>query len=338
MQIDHCELCLCSAGGVRPDDFRFRAGYKIGDQCLSGCQPRIKIGAYFGRLAVICGIDRHTWTEEPDRGSSRSDQAQNKDHSLHYSPSGQLLRLQNDMTMKPDHRCRNGKSQTMQEYSMRTVLITGASRGIGAAMARQMTKRQDHVIACARDVTALGPEAAERRSLDVTDTAALELLASEMATRDLDLLICNAGVFEGRGGIEDATLTATAFENSFAVNVTGVFLTIRACLPALRRRKGKIAVISSQMGSTARGKGNSYAYRASKSAATNLAACLSHELAPDGIAVGAYHPGWVRTDMGGAGADISAEDSAAGLIARFDELAVNTSGKLRFFSGEDIPF
>ena len=92
------------------------------------------------------------------------------------------------------------------------------------------------------------------------------------------------------------------------------------------------------MGSTARAKGSAYIYRASKAAATNLAICLSKELGEEGIAVAAYHPGWVRTEMGGAGADISVEESAAGLIARFDELDMKGTGAFRFFSGEPIPF
>lgn len=221
---------------------------------------------------------------------------------------------------------------------MPTILITGANRGIGAEMAQQMTLRGDHVIGCARDAQALATSLADRCALDVTDTASLKALQASLVNTKLDLLVCNAGVLHGRGGVDDPAYTAEAFANSFAVNVTGVFMTVQACLPALRRAKGKIAIISSQMGSTERAKGAAYAYRASKSAATNLAVCLSKELADEGIAVGAYHPGWVRTDMGGTSADVSPEDSAAGLIARFDELSVATAGQLLFYSGEAIPF
>lgn len=222
---------------------------------------------------------------------------------------------------------------------MAEVLITGASRGIGREMALRMAARGDHVRACAREVAA-APSGANISpvALDVTDDGSLAALASGLEGASLDLLVCNAGALAGRGGVDDPAYDRAAFDNVLAVNVTGVFLTIRACLPAIRRAKGKIAVISSQMGSSERAKGNAYLYRASKAAATNLAVALSKELAGEGIAVGAYHPGWVRTDMGGAGADISVEESAAGLIGRFDALSLATTGCFEFYSGEAIPF
>lgn len=220
---------------------------------------------------------------------------------------------------------------------MTTTLITGANRGVGAEMARQMKARGDHVIGCARSGEA--PMASETWQLDVTSATSLETLKQRLERQALDLLICNAGALVGRGQIEDDVYTSEAFANVLAVNVTGVFMTIRACLPALRRSNaGKIAVISSQMGSSERAKGNAYLYRASKAAATNLAVSMSKELAAEGIAVGAYHPGWVRTDMGGAEADISATESAEGLIQRFDALSVETAGCFEFYSGEPIPF
>lgn len=222
---------------------------------------------------------------------------------------------------------------------MAEVLITGASRGIGREMAQRMAARGDSVTAAARD--AGSAPAGERLSplqLDVTDDASLAKLAEGMEDAALDLLVCNAGALIGRGGVDDPAYDRAAFEQVLAVNVTGVFLTIRACLPAIRRAQGKIAVISSQMGSSERAKGNSYLYRASKAAATNLAVAMSKELAAEGVAVGAYHPGWVRTDMGGSEADISVEESAKGLIERFDALNLETTGCFEFYSGEAIPF
>ena len=220
---------------------------------------------------------------------------------------------------------------------MAKVLVTGASRGIGREMAAQMVARGDEVLAATRG-EGRAPGGATPVSLDVTDPGSIDALTARLADDVLDLLVCNAGALRGRGGLDDPDYTFDAFSEVLAVNVTGVFMTIRAALPAIRRAKGKIAVISSQMGSSERAKGNAYLYRASKAAATNLAVALSKELAADGVAVGAYHPGWVRTDMGGQTADISAEESAAGLIERFGELDLATTGCFRFYSGEAIPF
>ena len=220
---------------------------------------------------------------------------------------------------------------------MAKVLVTGASRGIGREMAAQMVARGDEVLAATRG-EGRAPGGATPISLDVTDPGSIDALTARLADDALDLLVCNAGALRGRGGLDDPDYTFDAFSEVLAVNVTGVFMTIRAALPAIRRAKGKIAVISSQMGSSERAKGNAYLYRASKAAATNLAVALSKELAADGVAVGAYHPGWVRTDMGGQTADISAEESAAGLIERFGELDLATTGCFRFYSGEAIPF
>lgn len=222
-----------------------------------------------------------------------------------------------------------------------TALITGANRGVGRAMAEAMLRRGDRVLAANRG-GAPGPDGAETLALDVTDDASLGALARRLEGEALDLLVCNAGALIGRGGIDDPAFTREAFETVLAVNVTGVFMTVRAALPALKAGEGgaggKIAVVSSQMGSSARPRGWAYPYCASKAAATNLAANMAVELAADGIAVGAYHPGWVRTDMGGEGADISAAESAAGLIERFDALSLETSGCFEFYSGEPIPF
>lgn len=224
---------------------------------------------------------------------------------------------------------------------MTTILITGASRGIGLEMARQAAARGDDVIAAVRDPQAEGPaglpEAVERLPLDVTDPGSCAALAETLAGRRIDLLVCNAGVLVGRGGMEDSPYAPEDWAQTFAVNVTGVFQTVRALLPRMEAG-GRIAVISSMMGSSARAPGGSYIYRASKAAATNLAMNLARELAPRGIAVGAYHPGWVRTDMGGSSADVAVEDSAAGLLARFDELGPSSTGDFRTYSGEAIPF
>jgi NAD(P)-dependent dehydrogenase (short-subunit alcohol dehydrogenase family) len=126
---------------------------------------------------------------------------------------------------------------------------------------------------------------------------------------------------------------------TFATNVTGVFLAVQALLPGLRAAgAAKIAIISSQMASHTRAPGGSYVYRASKAAALNLGRNLAADLAPEGIAVGIYHPGWVRTDMGGAAAEISVDEAAEGLIARFAALGPASTGCFETWDGRAHPY
>jgi NAD(P)-dependent dehydrogenase (short-subunit alcohol dehydrogenase family) len=99
----------------------------------------------------------------------------------------------------------------------------------------------------------------------------------------------------------------------------------------------RVAIISSQMGSTQRAPGGSYIYRASKAAAVNLGRNLATDLRDLGIAVGVYHPGWVRTDMGGRTAEIDVGESASGLTARFGELDLASTGCFRTWDGRNHP-
>lgn len=230
----------------------------------------------------------------------------------------------------------------------RTILISGANRGVGLALARQAAARGDAVLATARDparaaalnaLRATGGDVSVFR-LDVTDPASAADLAAQLTGRALDLLVCNAGAMIGRGGIDDPSCTAEAWREVLMTNAAGPFFTVRALLPLLRKARGgaKVAVISSRMGSSAAARGSAYLYRASKAAATNLAVNLAVELKPLGIAVGAYHPGWVRTDMGGTGADLTPDQSAAGLLARFDALSLATTGVVEDYQGVPIAF
>lgn len=229
----------------------------------------------------------------------------------------------------------------------KTVLITGASRGIGLALARAFAARGDRVVATARDPgnasalhdasEAAAPGWIEIRELDVTEPASVEALAGKVGA--LDLLVCNAGQYLVRGGIDDPAHTRDAWESVLMTNVAGVFFSVRGLIGRLAEAdEPKIAVISSIMASSANAPGGSHLYRASKAAATNLARNLAVDLKPRGIAVGAYHPGWVRTDMGGGSADISVEESAAGLVARFDALSLATTGVFEDYQGRAIPF
>ena len=218
-----------------------------------------------------------------------------------------------------------------------SVLVTGASRGIGRALHDLYRERGAEVIGTARS-----PEEGMMR-LDVADPASHAALADALGERAIEVVVCNAGINPDKG-MRIADYDAEVFARSFAVNATGAFLTVQALLPHLRRarlRQGgrpRVAIVSSQLGSSEIASGGGYAYRASKAAAINLGRNLAADLAREGIAVGVYHPGWVRTDMGGASAPVTPRRSAEGLAARIEALAVETTGAFETWDGRVHPF
>lgn len=230
---------------------------------------------------------------------------------------------------------------------MSTVLITGANRGIGLALAERYVARGDRVIATVRNpATAAslntlaqhGPGSVDVVTCDVSSEAAMGQIQAAAAHGPLDLLINNAGQLNTFGGLDDPAHTHAAWRDVLMANVAGPFFVTRACLPALMAAPGKVAIITSIMGSTARAPGGAPAYRASKAAATNLARNLAAELSGSQIAVGAYHPGWVRTDMGGDRADLSIDESADGLVTRFDALSMATTGVVEDYRGAALAY
>lgn len=211
------------------------------------------------------------------------------------------------------------------------IVITGATRGIGAGLA-------DHYRGAGHDVTGTGRSAGAQMTLDVTQPADHSAMAKALEGRAVDMLVCNAGVYMDKGEDLETGYAPDLWSQTFAANVTGVFLTVQSLLPCLRLSAApKVAIISSQMGSSTQAKGTSLIYRVSKAAALNLGLNLSAALRPEGIAVGIYHPGWVRTDMGGAEAAISTDESVSGLVARFDALRLETSGCFETWDGRAHP-
>ncbi len=222
-----------------------------------------------------------------------------------------------------------------------TMLITGANRGVGAALLAAARAAGHEALGTARRPSG------DLLPLDVTDPAAHRALADRLEGRPISVLVCNAGIYPDRGrGLEDGhdpghdpAHDPALWAEGFATNVTGVFLGVQSLLPNLSAAQGaRIAILSSQMGSSARAPGGSYIYRATKAAVLNLGRNLASDLAPRGIAVGIYHPGWVRTDMGGAGAAISPAESAEGLLARIDALTLATTGCFEDWQGQPLPF
>ena len=213
-----------------------------------------------------------------------------------------------------------------------TIVITGASRGIGATLAAQYKDAGEEVIGTARSAGA-------GAVLDVTDPASHAAFAANLQGRPLDLLICNAGVYLDKGDDLDTGFGPDLWAQSFATNVTGVFLTVQSLMPNLRAAKGAIlGARASHLGSQTRAPGGSYIYRASKAAVINLGRNLAVDLKPEGIAVGIYHPGWVRTDMGGDQGEISVTESAQGLAKRIAALDLAQTGAFETWDGRAHPF
>ena len=212
------------------------------------------------------------------------------------------------------------------------VLITGANRGIGAGLAAAYKASGATVTATARDAPGM-------TRLDVTDARSLGAVSAQLGTGALDLLVCNAGVYLDKDESLADVFAPALWAESFALNVTGVFLSVQAFLPHLARATApRIAIIASQMGSSTRAPGGSYIYRASKAAAINLGRNLATDLKPRGIAVGVYHPGWVQTDMGGASAEITTAKAVAGLVARFAALDLARTGCFETWDGRAHSF
>ena len=208
-----------------------------------------------------------------------------------------------------------------------TILITGATRGIGAGLAA-------HYRAAGEEVIGTGRSAGADLTLDVTQPADHTAMAAHLDGQPIDLLVCNAGVYLDKGEVLDEGYAPDLWARSFAANVTGVFLTVQALLPNLRAAPApKIAIISSQMASHTHAPGGSYIYRASKAAVLNLGRNLASDLAGE-VAVGIYHPGWVQTDMGGAQAAITVDQSVQGLVARFAALSSDTTGCFETWDGQ----
>ena len=213
-----------------------------------------------------------------------------------------------------------------------TIVITGASRGIGAGLA-------EHYRAQGVDVMGTSRSAMGDITLDVTLPSSHTEMAAALGDKPVELLVCNAGLYLDKGDTLENGFGADLWAQSFATNVTGAFLSIQALLPNLQRAGSpRIAIISSQMGSSERAGGSSYIYRSSKAAVLNLGRNLALDLKDEGIAVGIYHPGWVQTDMGGDAAAITVDQSVSGLVERFAALSLETTGRFENYDGADMPY
>lgn len=219
---------------------------------------------------------------------------------------------------------------------MATIVITGSNRGIGLRLARLYAEAGHHLISGIRKPETATEVPGEILPLDVGNDASVAAFAKALNGRPVDILINNAGV----GGPERQSsldMDFPAFLATLNINTLGPLRVTQALLPNLRAADGaKVAVLSSRMGSFSDPVPSMVAYRASKTAVNKAIQCLATDLEPEDIAVAALHPGWVRTDMGGAAADLAPEESAAGLKAVIDGLSLATTGRFWNYDGSVI--
>jgi NAD(P)-dependent dehydrogenase (short-subunit alcohol dehydrogenase family) len=233
-----------------------------------------------------------------------------------------------------------------KEKLMAHWLIAGASRGIGLEMARQLALRGETITASLRDssaheplTAALAPIAKRGRivTFDTRDEASLRAVAAQIE-EPVDVLVANAGAY----GPMRQSATDMDFDGALdllSTNTLGPLRVAQAFLPLVRRGDNpRIALMSSRLGSMAVGGTFNVAYRTSKAGLNRIAQCLAADLKPQGVSVIALHPGWVRTDMGGAGADLSVDESAAGVIAVCAGLTLADTGRFLDYRGQDLPW
>jgi NAD(P)-dependent dehydrogenase (short-subunit alcohol dehydrogenase family) len=224
---------------------------------------------------------------------------------------------------------------------METVLITGASRGIGLQLVNQFLELNYKVIATYRNKPSI--ELDQLRSyehlslveLEVTDEISINKLKDYLQGIKVDILINNAGII----GPEDQSadgITQQDWLTTFAINSIAPLMISRAVLNNMESAiNPRIMTISSQMGAINRDNVGMYAYRSSKAAVNKVMKVLALELKEKSIAVCLIHPGWVKTDMGGQSADITASQSAMGIVNIARGLTMESSGKFFTWEGNE---
>ena len=224
-----------------------------------------------------------------------------------------------------------------------TIVVTGANRGIGLALTRELAQAGKRVVAAcrapnrARELAALAG-AVEVRELDVADEGSVARFVASLAGEAVDVLVNNAGV---GGGSHQAVrdMDYAAWREALEVNTIAPFRLATALLPNLRRsNRPRIVAVSSQMGSLHRKSAGMYAYRSSKAALNKVMQVLAVELEREGIVVCPVHPGWVRTGMGGPGAELSVDESAKGLAQWIESLGLEHSGRFWTWDGREHPW
>lgn len=219
---------------------------------------------------------------------------------------------------------------------MGAIIVTGANRGIGLELCKQLKEKGAEVIGvCRRASEALsGLGVRVEEGVDVTDDVSVAALAQRLEGVAVDTLINNAGVLRV-DSLDNLNFDDLRFQ--FEVNSIGPLRVTKALLPNLAKGS-KVAIVSSRMGSIDdNGSGRMYGYRMSKAAVNMGGTSLAKDLQPQGIPVAILHPGMVATEMTG-GRGISPEEAARGLLTRIDGLTLENSGTFWHANGEVLPW
>lgn len=220
---------------------------------------------------------------------------------------------------------------------MGTWVVTGANRGIGLELCRQLKQRGEDVVAACRtsspELDGLGLTVVS--GVELTSDAAAAAIEGALGDKKIDVLLHNAGML-----VPDALemLDFEAVKKQLEVNAIGPLRLTRGLLSRLGKGS-KVALVSSRAGSIGdNGSGGLYGYRMSKAALNMAGVSLARDLAPRGVMVVILHPGFIRTAMtGGAGND-DPPVAAKGLLARIDELTPAQSGAFLHANGEKLPW
>ena len=218
---------------------------------------------------------------------------------------------------------------------MARVLITGASRGVGAELAKQYAAAGDEVIACVRDPSGTdlnGGIAVEQ--MDVGDPASISAARERIGDGAIDILINNAGAVGGEHQAVD-DIDIEEWHRTLDVNTIGPLLIARAFKGNLAASgDGKLMNVTSQLAASTWPMGGMYIYSTTKAGLCKIGQALAIDWKDEPITVALMHPGWVQTDMGGPHAEITAEESASGIRDVIAGLSKEDSGKFYKWNGD----
>ena len=224
---------------------------------------------------------------------------------------------------------------------MTTIMITGASRGLGLEFARQFYSKECRVIATCRnpknanELNAIGD--IDIHSLDVTDDKSVANLADKLRGENIDILINNAGVIGQRDGF--GRLNYDIWAETMDTNVFGPMRVAEAFRDnVMNSEKKQMIFITSRMGSITEAVPNAYVYRSSKAALNMAVKCLSAELGEQGLIAVLFHPGHVQTDMGGQAAPVTPQKSIEGMKNQIVALTRDDNGRFLSYDGRQIPW